>query len=115
MPRATHSVPSHRRRQRILKQAKGYRGGKSKLIRTAKESVDRGLMYAYRDRRQKKREFRKLWIARINTAVRASGMNYSAFMHGLKRQNVEMNRKVLADLAVHDPEAFKSLVQVAKS
>lgn len=115
MPRATNSVPSHRRRQRVLKQAKGYRGGKSKLIRTAMESVDRGLMYAYRDRRQKKREFRRLWIARINAAVRVNGMNYSAFMHGLKRQNVEVNRKVLADLAVHDPEAFKSLVQVAKS
>lgn len=115
MPRATYSVPSHRRRRKVLKQAKGYRGGKSKLIRTAMESVDRALQFAYRDRRQKKRDFRKLWIARINAAVRANGMNYSAFIHGLKKNNVEINRKILADMAIHDPEAFKSLVTLAQN
>ncbi|MFQ5650162.1 MAG: 50S ribosomal protein L20 [bacterium] len=115
MPRATYSVPSHRRRKKILKQAKGYRGGKSKLIRTAMESVDKALQYAYRDRRQKKRDFRRLWITRINAAVRLNGMNYSNFIQGLKRNNVEVNRKVLADLAIQDPEAFKSLVQIAQN
>ncbi len=114
MPRATYSVPSHRRRKKVLSKAKGYRGGKSKLLRTAIESVDQGLQYAYRDRRQKKRDFRKLWIARINAAVRVNGMSYSTFIHGLKRNNVEVNRKVLADIAVHDPEALKSLVQAAQ-
>ena len=114
MPRSTHSVPSHRRRKKILKKAKGYRGGKSKLIRTAMESVDTAMLYAYRDRRQKKRNFRALWIARINAAVRMSGMNYSTFINGLKRNEVVVNRKVLADLAVHDPEAIKSLVQIAQ-
>lgn len=114
MPRSTHSVPSHRRRKKILKQARGYRGGKSKLIRTAMESVDTALLYAYRDRRQKKRDFRSLWIARINAAVRLDGMSYSTFINGLKRNNVEVNRKVLADLAVHDPAAIKSLVEIAQ-
>jgi len=114
MPRATYSVPSRQRHKKILNRAKGYRGGKSKLIRTALESVDKALQYAYRDRRQKKREFRSLWIARINAAVRESGMSYSTFMNGLKRNNVEVNRKVLADLSIQDPEAFKSLVQVAQ-
>ncbi|MCG8607034.1 50S ribosomal protein L20 [bacterium] len=114
MPRATYSVPSHRRRKKILKQAKGYRGGKSKLIRTAMESVDKALLYVYRDRKQKKREFRKLWIARINAGARENGMSYSTFMSGLKRNNVIVNRKILADLAAQDPEAFKSLVQVAQ-
>jgi len=115
MPRATHSVPSHRRRKKVLKQASGYRGGKSKLIRTAKESVDRALSFAYRDRRQKKREFRKLWIARINAAVRANGMNYSTFIHGLKKNDVEVNRKILADIAIHDPDGFKNLIELAQS
>ena len=115
MPRSKHSVPSHRRRKKVLKSAKGYRGGKSRLIRTAMESVDKALQYAYRDRRQRKREFRRLWITRINAAVHESGMNYSTFMYGLKRNNVDINRKALADLAVHDPEAFKSLVQIAQN
>lgn len=115
MPRATYSVPSHRHRKKVLKQAKGYRGAKSKLIRTAKESVDKALQYAYRDRRQKKREFRKLWIARINAAVRQNGMTYSTFMNGLKRHQVEINRKVLADLAVSDPDAIKNLVEIARN
>ncbi|MFQ5604710.1 MAG: 50S ribosomal protein L20 [bacterium] len=115
MPRSKYSVPSHRRRKKVLKQAKGYRGAKSKLIRSAMESVDKALQYAYRDRKQKKREFRKLWIARINAATRENGMNYSTFMNGLKRNNVDINRKVLADLAVSDPEAIKDLVQVAQN
>jgi len=114
MPRATYSVPSHRRRKKILKQARGYRGAKSKLIRTAMESVDKALQYAYRDRKQRKRAFRKLWIARINAAVRQNGMTYSTFMHGLKRNNIELNRKALADLAVNHPEALKELVQLAQ-
>lgn len=115
MPKSKYSVPSHRRRKKILKQARGYRGGKSKLIRTAMESVDKALVYAYRDRRQKKRDFRKLWITRINAAVRQNGMNYSTFVNGLKRNNVEVNRKILADLAIHDPDAFKNLVQIAQN
>jgi len=115
MPRATYSVPSHRRRKKVLKKAKGYRGAKSKLIRTAMESVDKALQYAYRDRRQKKRDFRRLWIVRINAAVRVNGMNYSTFMNGLKRNNIEVNRKILADLAVRDPEAIKNLVEIARN
>ena len=115
MPRSKNAVPSQRRRRKILNQAKGYRGGKSKLIRSAMESVDKALQYAYRDRRQKKREFRRLWIARINAAVRANGMNYSTFMNGLKRNNVEIDRKALAELAVSDPDAIKNLVQLAQS
>jgi len=115
MPRATYSVPSHRRRKKVLKNAKGYRGAKSKLIRSAMESVDTALQYAYRDRRQKKRDFRRLWIVRINAAVRVNGMNYSTFMNGLKRNNIEVNRKILADLAVHDPEAIKNLVEIAQN
>ncbi len=111
MPRATYNVPGHKRHKKILKKAKGFRGGKSKLIRTAMESVDKALQYSYRDRRQKKREFRRLWIARINAAVRENGLSYSTFISALKRNNVEINRKVLADLAVQDPEGFKSLIQ----
>ncbi|MFQ5751515.1 MAG: 50S ribosomal protein L20 [bacterium] len=115
MPRSKYSVPSHRRRKKILKQAKGYRGAKSKLIRTAMESVDKALQYAYRDRKQKKREFRKLWIARINAGVRENGMNYSTFINGLKRNNIMVNRKILADLAVHDPDALQNLIKIAQN
>lgn len=115
MPRTTYSVPSHRRRKKVLKLAKGYRGAKSKLIRTAMESVDKALQYAYRDRKQKKREFRKLWIARINAGARENGMNYSTLINGLKRNNVLVNRKVLADLAAQDPDAFKSIIQIAQN
>ena len=115
MPRSKYAVPSQRRRRKILNQAKGYRGGKSKLIRSAMESIDKALLYAYRDRRQKKREFRRLWIARINAAVRVNGMNYSTFMNGLKRNNIEIDRKVLAELAVSDPDAIKNLVQLAQN
>lgn len=115
MPRAKYAVPSKRRRKKILKQAKGYRGAKSKLLRSAAESVDKALQYAYRDRRARKREFRQLWIARINAAVRMNGMSYSTFINGLKKNNVEVNRKVLADLAISDPDAIKNLVQLAQN
>ncbi len=115
MPRSKYSVASHRRRKKVLKQAKGYRGGKSKLIRTAMESVDKALQYAYRDRRQKKRNFRKLWITRINAGVRLNGVNYSTFVHGLKRNNININRKLLADMAVSDPDGFKNLVEVSQN
>ncbi|MFQ5865100.1 MAG: 50S ribosomal protein L20 [bacterium] len=115
MPRSKYSVPSHRRRKKILQHAKGYWGGKSRLIRTAKESVDKALQYAYRDRRQRKREFRRLWITRINAAVRQEGMNYSSFINGLKRNKVHINRQVLADMAVNDPEALRNLVEIARN
>lgn len=115
MPRSKYSVASRNKRRKILKQAKGYWGGRSKLLRTAKESVDKGLQYAYRDRRQRKREFRKLWIARINAAARANGMSYSNFMNALKTKEINLNRKILADMAVHDPEAFKNLVEMAQN
>jgi len=114
MPRATYSVPSHRKRKKILKNAKGYWGGRHRLYRTAKEAVDRAMAYAYVGRKLRKRDFRRLWIARINAAARLNGVTYSQLMSGLKRNNIELNRKVLADLAVRDPEAFKSLVQAAQ-
>jgi len=115
MPRSKNAVPSHRKRKKIIKQAKGYYGRRKNILKTAKEAVDRALSFAYRDRRVKKREFRKLWITRINAAVRKNGMSYSAFMAGLKRQNVEMDRKLLADIAVRDPQAFGNLVELAKT
>ncbi len=114
MPRAINKVPSRKRRKKILKAAKGYRGGRSKLIKTAKESVHRALAYAYRDRRQKKREFRKLWIVRINAAVREYGLNYSQFIDALKKANVDLSRNILADLAVREPETFKAIVDQVK-
>ena len=110
MPRAKSSVASRRRRKKILKLARGYRGARSRLLRTAKESVMRALKYAYRDRRTRKREFRKLWIIRINAAVRAYGLSYSVFMNKLKESGIEINRKMLAELAVNNPEAFKKIV-----
>ncbi|RXZ84126.1 50S ribosomal protein L20 [Paenibacillaceae bacterium] len=103
-----------RRRKRILKLAKGYFGSKHRLFKTAREQVMKSLLYAYRDRRQKKRDFRKLWITRINAAARQNGLSYSKFMYGLKLAGVEVNRKILADLAVHDINAFNSLAGVAK-
>ena len=110
MPRAKSSISSRRRRKKILKLAKGYRGARGRLIRTAKESVMRALKYAYRDRRTRKREFRKLWIIRINAAVRAYGLSYSVFMKKLKDANIEVDRKMLAELAVNNPKAFKKIV-----
>jgi large subunit ribosomal protein L20 len=115
MPRVKRGVTSKRRHNRILRQAKGYYGGRSKLIKTAREAVERGWKYAYRDRKQRKRVFRALWIARINAAAREHGLSYSRFMDGLKRANVEIDRKVLAQLAVSDPKAFSDLAELAKS
>ena len=115
MPRATNSVASRRRRKKILKQAKGYRGGRSKLIRTASDALDRAGQYAYRDRRQKKRTFRSLWIARINAAARVNGTTYSQLISGLNKTGVDINRKVLADLAVSNPDAFKAIVETASA
>ena len=109
------SVPaSKKRRKKTLKLAKGYYGSKHKLYRVAKQQVMKSQMYAYRDRKQKKRNFRKLWIARINAAARTNGLSYSKFMHGLKLANIDLNRKVLADLAVNDAEAFSALTEQAK-
>ena len=115
MPRVKRGVTSKRRHNRILRQAKGYYGGRSNLIKTAREAVERGWRYAYRDRKQRKRVFRALWIARINAAAREHGLSYSRFMDGLKRANVEIDRKVLAQLAVSDPKAFSDLAELAKS
>lgn len=114
MPRAKSSVVSRNRHKKILKLAKGYRGAKSKLYRVANEQVMKSLAYAYRDRRNRKRDFRKLWIARINAAARMNGMSYSRLMNGLKKAGVDINRKMLADMAVNDASAFGQLVQVAK-
>lgn len=114
MPRATNNVASRRRRKRVLKMAKGYWGRKKNVYRNAKEAVEKALQYAYRDRRAKKREFRKLWIARINAAARLNGLSYSQFMYGLKKNQIELNRKALADLAVHDPKAFAELAARVK-
>jgi large subunit ribosomal protein L20 len=115
MPRATHRVASRKRRKKILKKAKGYYGGRRKLHRTAKETVHKGLTYAYRDRRNKKRDFRRLWITRINAAVRAYGLSYSVFIKGLKKAGVNLDRKVLADIAVRDSAAFGKLVEMVKT
>ncbi len=102
------------RRKKILNLAEGYWGGKSRLHRTAKIQVEKSLQYAYRDRKQRKRQFRSLWITRINAAARSNGMSYSTFIAGLKNAGCELDRKVLADLAVHDPQAFGQLVELAK-
>ena len=114
MPRVKGVTVTRRRRNRVLKLAKGYYGAKSKLFKTAKQAVMKSYMYAYRDRRQKKRDFRKLWIARINAAARLNGLSYSKLMHGLKLAGIEMNRKMLADLAVNDAAAFTVLADKAK-
>ena len=110
MPRANSSVPRHRRHRKIIKQAKGYYGARSRTFKSAKEAVWRAGTYAYRDRRQRKRFFRRLWIARINAAARLNGMSYSAFIAGLKNKGIELDRKILADLAVRNPETFAELV-----
>ncbi|WP_022793120.1 50S ribosomal protein L20 [Marinococcus halotolerans] len=115
MPRVKGGYVARRRRKRVLKLAKGYRGSKHRLFKTAQEQVMKSLQYAYRDRRQRKREFRKLWIARINAAARLNGLSYSRMMHGLKQGDIQMNRKMLADLAVNDEKAFAELAEKAKS
>ena len=115
MSRATNNVAARARHNKVLKAAKGYRGGKSRLYKTAKEAVERSMVYAFRDRKARKRDFRKLWIMRINAAARVHGMSYSAFIHGLKASQIDINRKVLADIAVHDAEGFARLAEAAKS
>lgn len=112
--RATSATARHRRHKRVLKDAKGYRGSRSKLYRQAKETLMRAGNYAFRDRRAKKRAFRRLWIVRINAAARAAGMSYSAFMAGLSKAGVELDRKQLSDIAIRDPETFTALVDVAR-
>ena len=114
MPRVKSHVARLKRKKKIMRAAKGARGARSKLYKSAKERVERGLAYAYRDRRAKKRDFRRLWIVRINAAARTHDLTYSSFMAGLKRAGVEINRKFLADLAVRDPSAFSQLAEVAK-
>ena len=110
MPRSVNSVASRARRKKILKQAKGYFGRRKNVWTVAKNAVEKAMLYAYRDRRTKKRNFRSLWIARINAGARAHGMSYSQFMGKVKSNNIELNRKVLADLAMNNPEAFKAVV-----
>lgn len=114
MPRAKGGFKTKRRRKRILKMTKGYYGAKSRLYRIATEAVDKALTYAYKDRKTKKREFRSLWIIRINAALRALGMTYSQFMNKLKKMNITLNRKALADMAYNDPQAFTNLVEMVK-
>lgn len=115
MARATAAVPRHRKKKRYMKAAKGYWGARSKLWRIAKNAVERGWVYSYRDRKNRKRDFRRLWIARINAATREHGLSYSRFINGLKQAGIEVNRKVLADLAVREPAAFEALVTQAKA
>ena len=114
MARIKRAVNAHKKRRKVLKLAKGYWGSKSKQYRTASEQVRRSLRYAYEGRKMRKRDFRRLWIIRINAAARLSGMSYSTFINGLKKKNIEVNRKMLADLAVNDAEAFAQLVKMAK-
>lgn len=114
MPRSVNSVASRRRRKKVLKQAKGYFGRRKNVYTVAKNAVEKGLQYAYRDRKQKKRNFRALWIARINAAARAEGMSYSQFMHKLAEADITLNRKALADLAMNHPEAFKAIADKIK-
>ena len=115
MPRARNAPATRKRRKKVLKKAKGYFGNKSRLFRYAKDAVERAEKYAYRDRRKKKSEFRKLWIVRINAACRAEGMRYGQFINGLTKANIQLNRKVLSELAIHEPDAFKELVGKAKT
>ena len=115
MPRVKRGFKARQRRNKVLKLAKGYRGARSKLFRSATEAVDRALNYAFRDRRVKKRDFRALWITRINAASRINGLSYSKLVHGLKTARVEIDRKVLADLAVSDPAGFAELASLAKA
>lgn len=115
MARVKGGYTTNHRRKKVLKQAKGYYGSKSTLYRTANEQVMNSLAYAYRDRKNRKRDFRKLWITRINAAVRAEGLSYSTFMAGLKKSGIELNRKALSELAINNPEEFKKLVATVKA
>lgn len=113
MPRSVNAVASRARRKKILKQAKGYFGARSKVYTVAKNAVEKGLQYSYRDRKAKKREFRSLWIQRINAGARIHGTTYSKLMHGLSQKNIELNRKVLADMAMNHPQTFEQIVKAA--
>lgn len=115
MPRVKRGVQARRRHKKVLKQAKGYYGARSRIFRVAKQAVTKAGQYAYRDRRQRKRQFRTLWIARINAASRANGLSYSRFIAGLKKAEIGLDRRVLADLAVHDKDAFAAIVEKAKT
>ena len=115
MPRVKRGFKARHRRNKVLKLAKGYRGARSKLFRSATEAVDRALNYAFRDRRVKKRDFRALWITRINAAARLNGLSYSKLIHGLKLADVQIDRKVMADLAVSDPQGFAAIASAAKA
>ncbi len=115
MPRVKRAVHAHKKRRKIMKAAKGFRGGKGRLVRLATETVARALRYAYRDRRVRKREFRSLWIVRVNAAARENGLSYSQFVFGLKKAGVVVDRKILADLAVNDAAAFRALAEAAKA
>ena len=114
MPRSTSAVARNKRKKKIFKEAKGYFGGRKNLYRVAKDAVEKGWEHAYRDRKKKKRNFRQLWIARINAAVREHDLSYSRFINGLKEAGIELDRKALADLAVRNPEAFSAIVDRAK-
>jgi large subunit ribosomal protein L20 len=114
MARVKRGVNAKKRHKKVLKQAKGYYGAKSKLYRPANQAVMKSLNYAYIGRKQRKRDFRKLWITRINAAARLNGMSYSTFINGLKKANIEVNRKMLSEMAIHDPEGFTKLVEIAK-
>jgi len=114
MARVKRGVVARRRHKKVLKQAKGYYGARSRVFRVAKQAVIKAGQYAYRDRRQRKRQFRALWIARINAAARINGLSYSRFMNGLKKASIEIDRKILADMAVHEKEAFAKIVEMAK-
>ena len=114
MPRVKRGFKARKRRKKILKAAKGYRGGQSKLFKTASISVDRARQFAYRDRRNRKRDFRKLWIIRINAAARLNGLSYSRLMGGLQKAGIELDRKILAEMAVYDPAAFSELASMVK-
>jgi len=115
MARVKGAVMTHKRRKKVLRLAKGYFGGKSKLFRTAKEAVMKSGQYAYIGRKKKKRDFRRLWITRISAGCKQNGMNYSTFMNGLKKAGVTLNRKMLSEIAIHDPSAFSSLCEKAKA
>jgi large subunit ribosomal protein L20 len=115
MPRARSNVPRLKRKKQIMKAARGAFGARSKLWKPAKETVERGWRYAYRDRKNKKRDFRRLWITRINAGARQNDMSYSTFMNGLAKAGIEIDRKILADLAIHDPSAFTALAEKARA
>ncbi len=115
MPRVKRGVVAHARHKKILDKAKGYRGARSKILRVAKQAVTKAGQYAYRDRRQRKRQFRALWIARINAGARENGMSYSVFMNGLKKASIEIDRKVLSDIAIFDKPAFATLVEKSRT